>query len=156
MDSGGRAGLSLGETSGLAAHRLIADGVLLLHFCIVFFVVGGLLLILVGNLRSWKWVNAWWFRIAHLAAIAIVVAESWLGIVCPLTTLEAWLRTQAGTETYSASFIEHWVQRLLYYEAPPWVFTLAYTVFGLAVGAAWWFFPPASKRNSHPGATRPD
>lgn len=123
-------------------YRILADLVLSLHFAIVLFVIAGLLLILVGNYRSWRWVNTWWFRIAHIAAIAIVVAESWLGIVCPLTTLEGWLREQAGTVPYSASFIEHWVQRLLYYEAPPWVFTLAYSLFGVAVAAAWWVFPP--------------
>jgi hypothetical protein len=126
--------------------QLLADIVLCLHFAIVVFVVGGLVLIFAGNAIGWKWVNTWGFRIAHLAAIAIVVAESWLGIVCPLTTLEAWLREQAGTAPYSASFIEHWVQRLLYYEAPPWVFTLAYSLFGLAVAATWWVFPPRRMR----------
>ncbi len=127
-------------------YQAIADLVLSLHFAIVLFVIGGLLLIVSGNVRGWPWVNALWFRVAHLAAIAIVVAESWLGIVCPLTTLEAWLRERSGAATYSASFIEHWVQRLLYYQAPPWVFTLAYTLFGLAVVVIWWIFPPRTGR----------
>jgi hypothetical protein len=57
-----------------------------------------------------------------------------------------WLRRQAGEATYGASFIEHWVQRLLYYEAPSWVFTLAYSLFALLVAAAWWYFPPRRGR----------
>lgn len=127
-------------------YRLLADAVLSLHFAIVVFVVGGLVLVLVGNWRGWKFVNAWWFRLAHLAAIGIVVAQAWLGIVCPLTTLENWLRVQANEPAYEASFVEHWVSRLMYYDAPAWVFTLAYTLFGLAVIAAWWRYPPDSNR----------
>ncbi len=121
---------------------LLADMVLLAHFGLVVFVVGGLAVILVGNLFGWRWVNNPWFRFAHIAAIAVVVAESWLGITCPLTTLESWLRAQAGSSGYDASFIEHWVQRILFHEAPPWVFASAYTAFGLLVAAAWWYFPP--------------
>jgi hypothetical protein len=127
-------------------YRLLADLVLTIHFAIVLFVIGGLVLVLIGNWRGWGFVNAWWFRLAHLAAIGIVVAQAWLGIVCPLTTLENWLRAQADQPAYEASFIEHWVTRALFYEAPTWVFTLAYTLFGLAVIAAWWRFPPGSSR----------
>ena len=113
------------------------------------FVVGGLVLIIVGNLFGWRWVNALWFRLLHLAAIAIVVAEAWLGITCPLTTLEMWLRAQSGAgiaASYSESFIGHWLQRLLFYAAPPWAFVLAYTVFGALVVAVWFRFPPEFRR----------
>lgn len=122
---------------------LLADAVLALHVGVVVFVVGALPLIVAGNLRGWGWVNALGFRLAHLAAIAVVVAEAWLGVVCPLTTLEWWLRARApGGTGYSGSFIGHWLQRLLYWDAPAWVFVLAYTLFGVAVAAAWWVFPP--------------
>jgi Protein of Unknown function (DUF2784) len=138
-------------------YRWFADAVLVLHFAIVLFVIGGLVLIVAGNLRGWRWVNAWWFRLAHLVAIAVVVAQAWLGITCPLTTLEMWLRAQAGAATdsgmYSGSFIEHWVARLLYYEGPPWVFALAYSLFALAVVAVWWRFPPERRRRAT--ASRP-
>lgn len=128
--------------SSLQTYQLLADLVLVLHMALVLFVVGGLVLVLVGNLRSWPWVNAWWFRLAHLATITIVAAEAWWSIECPLTTLERWLREQARDNTYTGSFIEHWLQALLFWQAPPWVFTAAYTLFGVAVAAAWWRFPP--------------
>ena len=122
--------------------QFLADSVLVLHFAIVTFVVGGLVLVVAGNLLRWRWVNGLCFRLAHLAAIGVVVAQAWLGKVCPLTILESWLRVQAGSGSYDNSFIEHWVQRILFYEAPFWVFTLIYTIFGLVVLALWWYFPP--------------
>ena len=130
-------------------YQLLADGVLSLHVAIVAFVIGGLVVIIAGNLRGWRWVNALWFRLTHLGAIAMVVAESWLGLVCPLTSLEMWLRAKAGETTYTGSFVEHWLQRILYYEAPAWVFTVAYSLFGLVVAATWWYFPPRFKRRAH-------
>ena len=135
-------------------YRLLADAVLLLHFGVVAFVVGGLVLVLVGNVRHWLWVNSLSFRVTHLVAISVVVLQAWLGRLCPLTVLESWLRGKAGEATYTASFIEHWVQRILYHEAPFWVFTLVYTVFGVLVVAAWRFFPPGRKGSAGP-ASRP-
>lgn len=123
-------------------YRVLADAVLVLHLGIVVFVVGALVLIVLGNRRGWRWVNDLRFRLAHLAAIGVVVVQSWLGATCPLTTLESWLRVQAGAAGYGSGFIEHWVTRLLFWDAPPWVFGLAYTVFGLLVALAWWRHPP--------------
>lgn len=123
-------------------YQLLADTVLALHVAVVGFVVGGLVLVVAGNLAGWRWVNALGFRLAHLGAIAVVVAQAWLGAACPLTRLEMWLRAQARAATYSGGFIEHWLQRLLYYDAPAWVFGWAYSIFGLLVLATWWRFPP--------------
>ena len=67
-------------------YQGLADAVLALHVAIVAFVIAGLILTIAGNLLAWRWVNALWFRLAHLGAIVIVVAESWFGVVCPLTS----------------------------------------------------------------------
>ena len=127
-------------------YQLLADLVLTLHSAIVAFVIGGLVLIVVGNLRHWRWVNALWFRLVHFGAIVIVIAETWLEFTCPLTTLEMWLRARAHAMTYSDSFIEHWLQRLLYYDVPPWVFLVGYSLFGLLVLGAWLYYPPDFRR----------
>lgn len=126
----------------LLPYQLLSDVVLMLHFAVVIFVVGGTAFILIGNLAGWRWVNDFGFRITHLSVIGFVVAETWLGASCPLTTLEMWLRTQARAVTYSRSFLAHWVQRLLYFDVPAWIFVLGYTVFGLLVMGLWWRFPP--------------
>lgn len=130
-------------------NLLLADAVLVVHVGIATFVVAGLALIVIGNLKHWGWVNNVWFRVAHAGAIAIVVAESWLGFVCPFTTLEMWLRARAGEASYGGGFIEHWLQRLLYYSAPPWMFVAVYTVFALLVLAIWWYFPPRFRNRVH-------
>lgn len=130
----------------MTPSALLADVVLLTHFAVVLFVVGGLALVVLGNAFTprwhWPWVNSRAFRLLHLAAIGVVVAESWLGIECPLTTLEHWLRLQAGQGVYQGSFIQHWVHQWMFFQAPHWVFVLAYSTFAALVVAAWWRWPP--------------
>ena len=126
-------------------YQNLANVVLLLHTLFVFFVVGALLLTIVGGYLQWLWVRNWWFRTVHLVCITIVVAQSWVGLICPLTTLEIWLRDQVGGVNYDRSFIQYWLERFLYYDAPEWVFVVAYTAFGLLVIIAWVSFPPQKK-----------
>jgi hypothetical protein len=121
---------------------LAADAVLLLHFLFVIYVVLGLILIVAGGLLRWSWVRNWWFRISHLAAIGVVVLQAWLGMICPLTTLEMSLRREAGDASYSGAFIAHWIDTVLYYQAPAWVFALCYTVFGAVVVLSWFWVRP--------------
>jgi Protein of Unknown function (DUF2784) len=128
-------------------YRALADGVLITHLGFLLFVVGGLLLILCGGLRGWKWIRNPWFRAAHLAAIGVVVIQAWFGIICPLTTLEMHLRDQAGDATYSGTFVAHWLRDFVFYDAPFWGFALGYTLFGLAVIGSWVKFRPRPFRN---------
>ena len=123
-------------------YRVAADLVLYLHVTFVAFVVGGLLLIYIGKFCSWSWIRNGWFRMLHLAAIGVVVLQSWLGLLCPLTTLEMWLRDHAGDAVYPGAFVAHWVQRILYYDVPAWVFTLCYTIFAALVLASWFWIRP--------------
>lgn len=124
------------------SYLVLADAVLVLHFAIVLFVVLGLPVIIVGNRAGWVWANGYWWRLAHMLAIGVVALQAWLGQHCPLTILESWLRARAGQPAYSVSFVAHWVQQILFYEAPLWVFAIVYTVFALAVVWAWRRYPP--------------
>lgn len=124
--------------------RVIADLVLVIHALFVAFVVIGQLLIIVGLWRRWSWVRNRTLRLAHLAAIGIVVVQAWAGVLCPLTILENALRRRAGDEGYSGSFIEYWLHRLIFYEAESWVFTVLYTVFAAAVALTWHYGRPRS------------
>ncbi len=128
-------------------YNFLADVVLVIHFSYVLFVVVGQVLTMVGWWRGWMWTRYFSFRIAHLACIAIVVLQSWLGIVCPLTILEYQLRRLSGTATDEQAmiFIGYWVNQLLFYQAPMWVFALCYSVFGLLVMLTFIGYPPRRK-----------
>jgi multisubunit Na+/H+ antiporter MnhB subunit len=128
-------------------YRLLADSVLLVHFAFVAFVVTGFLLILIGLVANWRWVRNRTFRIAHLCAIGVVVAQAWLGKICPLTIWENELRRRAGQDAYAETFVQHWLHELLFYDAEPWVFTAIYTVFGAVVLLVWWLTVRTSKRS---------
>lgn len=121
---------------------LSADAILLLHVLFVAFIVIGLMLIFVGKARTWRWIRNPWFRLIHLVAVAVVVIQSWFGVICPLTTIEMALRSRAADTVYSGTFISHWLENLLYYQLHPWVFVLCYTLFGVAVGASWYWIRP--------------
>jgi hypothetical protein len=123
-------------------YQLLADLVLALHSGVVVFIVLSTVLIVAGNLRGWRWVNHFWLRLVHLVGMLSVAIGTWLDITCPLTDLEHWLRVRANAETYSGSFIEHWLQQFLFYDLAPWVFVLTYTLFGLLIMALWWIYPP--------------
>lgn len=130
---------------------LLADAVLIIHAAFVCFVVFMLPCIAAGGALGWGWVRHYRLRVAHLAAIALVTVQTWVGAVCPLTTLEMWLAEQGQQATYSGSFVQHWLQRLLYWDLPAWVFIAAYSAFALLVIAAWYGVPPTRARKR--GAT---
>lgn len=121
---------------------LLADSILVVHVLFVCFVVFGLVAVYLGYVLNWLWVRNLRFRLLHLAAISLVVLQSWLGVICPLTIWEIALRKQAGAETYAGSFIQHWLHQLLYYTAPEWVFIVLYSVFGLLVLVSWLLVRP--------------
>jgi len=129
-------------------YRFLADLVAAVHFAWVAFVVIGMVLILLGIWRRWRWVRNFWFRAVHFLMIALVVAESLGGIICPLTTWEDDLRVKAGEVAAAgragepASFVGRWVHRLLFFDAPPWVFMVCYCVFGAVALAALILAPP--------------
>ncbi len=118
--------------------QLAADIVLIAHLLFVLFIVGSLPVIWVGAYLKQSFVRNPWFRYLHLAAILFVVAESLLGIVCPLTTLENTLRQ---VETNS-SFIQYWVHKILFYRFPEYVFTLIYIAFASLVVVTFIWVPP--------------
>ena len=123
----------------------LADTILVTHVLFVFFVIIGLAVTYLGYFLKWPWVRNRIFRLVHVMAIGVVVIQSWAGIICPLTIWEMKLRKSADSEAYSGSFIQYWLQDLLYYSAPEWVFILLYTAFGILVLVSWYLVRPNKK-----------
>jgi hypothetical protein len=85
-------------------YRVLADVVVVVHFAfVVFLVVGGLLAI--------RWPKVLWIHVPSVAWGAFIVTFS---ITCPLTPLERSLRARGGGERYQESFVERYVEGILY------------------------------------------
>jgi hypothetical protein len=117
---------------------LLADVLVVVHFGVVVFIVGGLLLTWIGAPLGWRWVRNPWFRYVHLGAIGFVALEALLGVACPLTVWEDLMRGGARPD----SFVARWVHRLLFYRAPEGLFTAAYLLWTLATLATLRLVPP--------------
>ena len=116
-------------------YLILADAILLAHALIVAFNVFSLPLIWLGHFLGWRCVRNFYFRAIHLVLIAYIALQALLGEICPLTNWENNLRVRAGSDPhYATSFVGHWLQRLIFYEADERVFAIAYViVFALVV-----------------------
>jgi hypothetical protein len=135
------------------SYGVLADVVSAMHALYVAFVVFGLIAILFGYARGWGWVHNLYFRILHLLAIVFVCAESILGLDCPLTTLENALRLGAGQNGYGGDFLGYWLDRLIFYDFPPRIFTVAYLAFGAVVLLTLWVVPIRMPKVATPSPT---
>ena len=120
----------------------LADAVVIFHAAYVAFVVVGFAAIVVGAIAGARWTRSFALRAAHLAAILLVCVEVTIGEVCPLTTLENLLRLRAGAVAYPRDFVGYWMDRLIFYDAPSWVFAMVYFGFATLVAVSWWLWPP--------------
>jgi hypothetical protein len=85
-------------------ERILADGIVILHFGFILFVgFGGFLLL------RWNWPAG-----LHLPAALWAAAIEFRHGICPLTPLEQGLRRAAGEAGYSGSFIEHYLIPIIY------------------------------------------
>lgn len=128
-------------------YRVAADALMLLHAMVPLFIIGGVIAVALGGWLGWPWVRNRIFRSVHAAMMAVVLMQALLGRLCPLTIWEHELRLRAGAaEGEPTSFMAFWVERLLYYEAPLWVFTAAYTVMMALIVALWVAIPPRRRK----------
>lgn len=128
-------------------YTLSADLLLAVHFVFVAFVVAGFIVTWVGFFRRWRLVRDLRFRLAHLLAMGVVLAESLLGFICPLTTWEDRLRMRGGGgQSYAGSFMQHWLGRILFWDLSERTFTALYVLFFLFIVVTFWVVRPQRRR----------
>ena len=123
-------------------YAILADFIVAVHFGYVLFVVFALFVILLGGFLRWRLIRNFWFRAVHLTMILIVVFESLAGMMCPLTVWEYNLRIAAGQNVSDVSFVARLIHYLIFFDFPPIVFAIGYSLFGLAVIGSWLLYPP--------------
>jgi hypothetical protein len=123
-----------------AAMTWLADLVLAIHFGIAAFIAAGLVLIPWGGARGWAWVRWRRLRLVHAGLMVFVAAEAVVGMTCPLTLVEAYLRGAQAPE----SFWGYWLERLLYWNLPPSFFLVLYGLCAMWVVMMWFLIPRES------------
>ncbi len=124
-------------------YALFADFIVIMHLFYVLFAVGGEAIILLGAIVNWRRIRNPLFRISHLVAVGLVALEAATGVSCPLTMWEYDLRRLAGqTVEIQLSFVARLVRLIVFYDFPPWVFTVVHISFGLLVILTYVLIPP--------------
>jgi len=128
-------------------YSLLADIVVIIHLAYACFVLFGFLAIVIGVYCNWVWIRNYPFRILHFACTAFVFLETVLSITCPLTLLENFFLRVSRVEGYNRSFIGNLVSKILFYDAPEWIFATIYVLLAIAVVIYYILFPPLRSAN---------
>src|SRR6516165_5481023 len=108
----------------------LAAAVLAAHLAIILFNLFGLVAVPIGAVCGWRFVHIRWWRVLHVASLAVVALQATLGRACILTLWQARLE---GAKP-PAPLIMRWVEGLIYWPLPLWVFSALYIlVFGYAL-----------------------
>ena len=118
----------------------LAEALLALHVGVILFNLFGLVAIPLGGWRGWRFVRGFWWRVLHVVAMAAVAVQAVAGRACFLTV---WQDALARSEAGRTPLIMGWVDRVIFWPLPLWVFAAAYIVLLLYVLALWWLILPA-------------
>ena len=112
-------------------YRILADFVLVFHFCFVLFAVFGGLLVLRRR----------WIMWLHIPALVWGIVVQVFVLICPLTPLENRLRELGGETGYSAGFIEYYISMVLYSGVSYWLhWLLGLILFGVNLFVYYYVF----------------
>ena len=121
----------------------LSQAVLALHLAVIAFNVLGLAAIPLGAAMGWRWVRVPGWRALHLASWAVVAIQAVAGRACFLTLWQDQLTGGGATEP---PLIMRWVNSVIYWPLPIWVFAAVYIALFAAVAALWWIVPPRRRR----------
>ena len=97
----------------MGLFAMLADLVLLIHLAWIVWILFGWL---ATGKRPWLR----WLHIGSVLWSICVEAGAW---PCPLTILEQWLESRAGSGAYQGSFIVHYLEAFIYPDVPQQLLT---------------------------------
>ncbi len=121
-------------------YKIAADTVIIIHFLWIGFVILGFPVALYYNSAKW--------RLIHLAAVILMILMQVTRTICPLTYLEAWLKSGGNAkEVYPGAFIAEWVEKLIYVEDVTLEKIMYATIaYFLIILLSFWFRPLGRKK----------
>jgi hypothetical protein len=137
------------------AYAALATAVLLFHLLVVLFNVFGMIVIPLGAWRGWVFVRVWWWRALHVAILMLVAVQGVLGRACFLSLWQSALQRWAGEGASDAPFVARFINRLLFWPLPLWVFAVLYVAVCVYVLVLWWLVPPILHRRIGARRARP-
>jgi hypothetical protein len=117
----------------------LSELVLAVHAAIIVFNIFGLVAVPIGAWCGWRFARVFWWRALHLLSMLTVAAQALLGRACFLTLWQSSLEHDTGAPQ---PLIYTWVNRLIFWSLPLWVFTVAYIVLLLYTLALWGLVRP--------------
>ena len=117
---------------------IFSEIVLLFHFFIFLFMVSSFFFIPFGYYKNWKWVKNKNYRLIHLFLMGIILIETILGFMCPLTILENFLRAEIKVNNKFTEIIH----QIMYWNFSNYQFIILYLLSFLYLIFLWFFFKP--------------
>jgi hypothetical protein len=125
---------------------ILAESILAAHITIILFNVFGLIAVPLGGICGWRFVRVRWWRVLHLVLLGTVALQAIVGRACILTL---WQAAAAEGAVSPTPLIMGWVNRLISWPLPIWVFAALYIlVFGYALALLWLVPPRATASRS--------
>ena len=123
-------------------YRIAADFVIFLHFLWIAFVILGFPVFLYLNWPKW--------RILHLIALIAMIIMQLTRTICPLTYLEAYLKSKGESgRVYPGQFTIDTIEQLIYVEDLTLEkITFATIIFLVVVLLSFWLRPVSLKKQS--------
>ena len=121
-------------------YQIAATIVIVIHFLWIAFVILGFPVFL--------WLNNARWRLIHLAAMIWMILMQVSHSICPLTYLEAWLKSEGrGAEVYSGKFIIETIERVIYVDSVTLEnITVATGAYFVLIVLSFWFRPIAKRK----------
>ena len=119
---------------------ILAALILAVHLGIIAFNLFGLVAIPLGAWRGWRFVREPSWRMLHVASLAVVALQAMAGRACLLTV---WQDELTGSPPGTAPLIMHWINAVLFWPLPLWVFGIIYIAIFAFVVLLLWLVPPS-------------